>query len=94
MAAQLKLVVDNAVIPCARPYTTHYYHSVRDKPTEWSRIGRAASPLGGVHAACKHILVGKWAKAIVHGTAGEIMFRLERRGQRIEIFGLFSALDQ
>lgn len=90
MTAQLKLVVDNT--PSPRPYATYYYGSPRDAIGDWVRIGRAASPIGAVHAAVKHLLLGRADMAVVHGVDGEIMFRLTRHSRKIEIFGLFSQL--
>lgn len=91
LAANLKLVVNNP-IRHPRPYTTMYYHSGRDLETAWARVGRASSPLGAVRAAAVQLLRGRYACAIVHGTGGEVQFRLRRTKNRIEILGWFETL--
>lgn len=89
MVQQAQAPVKGAVHP--RPYATHYYAAAGDNVKDWSRIGRASSPLGACRAAVTHLLRGRYEAAVVHGPGGEIMFRLRREKNSIQIFGLFRA---
>lgn len=77
------------VVVHTRPYSTHYYESNNTTVEYWQRVGRAATPLGAVRAAVVRLLLGRSALAIVHGPAGEVMFRISRVGGNIRISGLF-----
>jgi hypothetical protein len=89
--AELKLVVNNPVpSPHPRPFQTYYYRSCADKPGDWSRIGRAASPEGVIRASVVRLVTGQYAKAVVHREDGVTLYTLTRKARKIDIIGLFT----
>ena len=93
--AALRLAVNNT-LPKVHPrlYQTMYYRSVHGRNTEWTRTGRAASPVGAIRASVVRLVTGQYHKAIIHGESGEVLYTLARKGREIKIFGLFMELDQ
>lgn len=90
----LKLAVNN-VVPMAhpRPYQTMYYRSATCKIQDWTRVGRASSPVGAIRAAVVRIVTGQYYKAVIHGESGEVLYTLTRKGREIKIFGMFMVME-
>ena len=86
----LALAVDNTLpVVHPRPYQTMYYRSTSDKIQEWTRVGRASSPVGAFRASAVRLFTGQYMKAVVHGVGGEVLFTLYRKGDTIRIVGMF-----
>lgn len=74
-----------------RPFATYYYGSAKDRDSDWSRIGRAASLRGAIRAATLHLFDSHYGFAIIHGLSGEVVARVARGPKSITISGVFDA---
>ena len=77
-----------------RPFRTHYYYESEPKSRgSYARIGRAASELGAIVAATRHLLRNKYRHAAVYGEDGLRKFFLYRKGNTIRIIGYFGNIE-